>query len=468
MPRIGRLPRDTGVYLTLLIFIGLEMGYMVGDQKQALAALVSAMSGILCWIVLKQKKIMSGTGFPVFAVLLSGQFFFFICALQVEFYFYIVLLALVPILIERYLKKARQKYMPGTGSIVIMVSGFIISIIYQTVVHRGTYEYLLASDFSFLLALSVYFITYQLLVLNIISIRQILIALTLSVLPLVLYAVYASGKQGELSLLLTERFGANSGHYSANYLAQMFDFCFPFALFLALGEKKTYLKIFFIILSTVYYLCMLLTSSRGSVPGILAVPLFFLFRSRSIIVWVAVATLTIGILGTFGGRVEERILKPTRSDSFSNMGRVELAKAAHSILNENHYIFGIGIDNFRREKLHYGFPVFFDAKGNMSSHNTFLEFWLGWGLLGILGWIGLLIGSFIRVMTTKLQVGNNYLKYALIFALCSFIVHSLFDSAISYFTFMVLIVSTLSCMSFLPRLDIRNSGGDRILSTRPD
>ena len=284
MARIVRLPRDTGVYLALLIFIGLELGYLVGDQKQALAVLVFAMSGILCWIVLQQKKIISGTGFPVLAMLISGQLFYFIFGFPVDFYFYIVLLALIPILIERYLKKVRPKYVPGMGCIVIMVSGFIISIIYQTAVHGGIYEYFLASDFSFLLGLAVFFIIYLLLSLNAISVRQILIALTLSALPLVLYVVYTIGKEGGVSILLTERFGANSGHYSSNYLAQVLDFCFPFALFLALGEKKTYLKIFFIILSTVYGLCMLLTSSRGSVPGILAIPLFFLIRSRSVLV----------------------------------------------------------------------------------------------------------------------------------------------------------------------------------------
>jgi O-antigen ligase len=468
MTRIGRLSRDTGIYFTLLVFIGLQMGYLVGDQTPVLAVLVMGMAGILCWMLLHHYRIMSGYGFPVFVILLSSQFLYFVLAPEIEYYIFGILLAFFPLLIRRYLQTARPQYIPGTGAIATMAVGFIVSVFYQTWKQNGVYAYTFANDTFLLLALSVFFTVYVLLVLKLISIRQILIALTFSVLPFILITLYAGAKHGLVSQLSAERFGADSKYLSSNYLAQILDFCFPFALFLALGEKKTYLKIVFTVLSVVYCLCLVLTSSRGSIPGLLATPLFFLIKSRSIAIWLLVAALTIGVFGAFGGRVEHRILTPTRSESFSNMGRVEMIKAAHAILKANYYIFGIGEDNFRMEKLHYGFPVFFDQNGLMSSHNTFLEIWLGWGLPGLLGWLTLLIGSIIRAAKTKLPADMQYLKYGLFFGLLAFMIHSLFDSAIAFITFAVLIVSTLSCMSFLPRLDIRNSAGVSGLTTKPE
>ncbi len=457
-----------GIYPALLFFIVFEMWCFVGNHIRFMVLLLSIMAGILCWILFQQKKVMSGLAFPVFAIFLLGQCFSFILFRPIDYYFFSVLFLFIPLVMAQYVQKARPKYMPGTGGIVLMVSGFIISFIYQTIVHRGNYEYSLVNDICLLLALFAFFITYALLALKLISLRQILMALSVSALPLLVYVLFASNAQGELSKLFTMRFGANSHRLSPNYIAQVLDFCFPFALFLAIGEKKIYGKIFFAFLSIIYCFCMFLTSSRGSIPGLIAIPLFFIFKSRSITIWVLVLVLTIGVFGTLGGRIADRILKPDRADNFSNMGRIEMLKVAHAILKENHYTFGIGMNNFRMEKYHYGFPLSFDKAGIMSSHNTFLEIWLGWGLLGLIGWISLLTGSLSHVLRTRLPVEMRYMKYALTFALLAFIVHSLFDASIALFTFLTLVFPTLSCMFFLTRMDVRNSAGTGIIHTNPD
>jgi O-antigen ligase len=371
-------------------------------------------------------------------------------------------------IIAHYVQKARPKYIPGTGSIVIMVSSFIISLIYQTIAHRGNYEYSLEEDIILLLGLAVFFITYALLVLEIISIRQIIMALTISILPFLVYSLYSYYLHGELSKFFILRFGGTSPDTNPNYVATVLDFCFPFALFLALGEKKAHIKIFFSLLSMIYCICLLLTAARGSIPGLLAILLFFIFKSRSIAIWILIGALTIGIFGTVGSRVANRILKPTTMDNLSNIGRVELATTANSILKNNYYMFGIGFTNFKSEKFRYGFSHSFDNNKGLSTHNSFLELWVGWGLLGLIGWLSLLIGSLIRVARTKLSVEMHHLRYALMFALLGFMAHGIVDVNIAHFNCIMLIISTLSCISFLSRLDVRNSVGVGTLPTKPD
>jgi hypothetical protein len=468
MTRIRRWPHEAGIYFPLLFFIVFEVWCFAGNHTILIALLLCGMAGTFCWIWFQHTKVISGFGFPLFAMLIFGPTFFYIFGKAADFYFYGMLFLVFPLIIAEYVQKTRTKYIPGTGSIAIMILGFIVSLIYQTIVHRGNYDYSLQADMMFMLALAVLFMIFTSLVLEFISIRQILLALTLSVLPLLIFSLYHCYVHGELAKVFVLRFGGTDALFNPDLVAHMLDFCFPFALFLALGEKKIPMKIFLLLLSLTYCICLFLTAARGALPGLAAIFLFFMIKSRSLVVWILVGALAICIFGAVGGRVANRILKPTRIDLASDIGRIELLKTAHALLKENHYSFGIGFNNFESEKYRFGFSRGFDAKRNLSSHNAYLELWLGWGILGLLGWLSLLIGSFIRLARTKLPVEMCHFKCALMFALFAFMVHNLFDSNIGYFTVMIWVVGTLSCMSFLSRLDIRNTAGVGTPLTKPD
>jgi O-antigen ligase len=154
-------------------------------------------------------------------------------------------------------------------------------------------------------------------------------------------------------------------------------------------------------------------------------------------------------IGFFGRGAVERTIHPSRADKIGTLGRTDLLGTGLQMLKYNHYFFGSGIDNFKTEKYRYGFMTGFDTKGSMSTHNAFLEIWLGWGFIGLAGWLIFVGGIIVRAIHAPLPPEVSYVKPALILGLLASQTHWMFDSTISIFPFLVFLFSLLGCLSFL-------------------
>ena len=145
----------------------------------------------------------------------------------------------------------------------------------------------------------------------------------------------------------------------------------------------------------------------------------------------------------------QRTFNPNRSDWMSDRIRAGLLKASFSMAKANHYFFGIGFDNYKHEKYKYGFMKLYDPRENMSSHNEFVEIFLGWGAIGLFGWLYLILGSIIYSARIRFPPETAYLRNALVIAIMISSIHGIFDSILASFTFLVFLFSVFACVSFL-------------------
>ena len=382
MPRVGRFAYSSIFFLLVMSFSLFELWSFSTGHLSWVIALLGGMAVALLWAIFHSEKVISYIAFPIY-LLLSCSIVVFLINYKIEYYSFLALFLFFPILVLHYFSRVQLRYIPGTAWIILMLLGFLSSIVYQTIMHRGWYEYSLETDGYLLAAIGIFYLIYMLLSIRTLSPRYLIIALTISVFPLIIYDIVKALESGGIKGLILSRFGSG-GAISSNQVSSILDFALPFAVFLAINEKKILFKFVFWALSFLYCLCMFLTSSRGSMPGLIALPVFFVLKSRSAPVWIAILMISAAMLGLFGGRVTSRILMPSHADMYSNLGRVELAKSAQSILKQNNYFWGIGMNNFTQEKFKYGFSAGFDPGRGMSSHDIFLEMWLGWGLPGLL------------------------------------------------------------------------------------
>jgi O-antigen ligase len=267
----------------------------------------------------------------------------------------------------------------------------------------------------------------------------------------VAYVAFYYLKSGNIRLFLNDRFGFITS-FSPNWIAEFLDLSFPVTLFIAIWERKKKRKYFFIGLSVLYFICMLLTSSRGSVPGLLVIALFFVIRHKSFKTLIIISLILVFAGLGLGSNVTTRLLNPSKGDLISNLGRIEMLRSGSRLLKENKYFFGISMNNFTTEKFKFGFPLWLDHFKGMSSHNTYLEFWLGWGLLGLIGWLLLTLGLLYQLIRCRLPTNIAYLKLPFIFALVAFLLHGFFDSIIALPSFLFLLFSLLASMSYIINL----------------
>ena len=464
MTFIVNLFRSGWIYLTLFLVIALELYWLaIGHPARLfyILFLEFTMAALLGWLYLRHKNIVSGYALPIYGLLFLHLFAYFNMSVPMSETAINMALPFFPMIIIYYLLNVRKKYIPGSGALYLMLFGFLVSVMYQITVHRGQYVYSMENDISFFLNILVFFILYMLLALGILSVRHMVLALSFSVFPFLVFVIYGYIRYDAFNLLFTTRFG-HYMDYSPNHIAVWLDLAFPPMLFFAINEKKRALKLLFSFMAIFYCIVLFLTSSRGSFPGLFFILLFLLIRSKSVKLWITVLAFSLVIAGFFGGPVMQRFFKPSRADVFSNMGRVELLKSAYPLFKSNHFFFGIGMDNFRTEKFKFGFPVGFDPGKFMSSHDIFLELLSGWGLMGLMGGLYFIFGSMIRLVRAKLPPDINYLRLSLAFSALSFSLHAFSESAIAYFVFQMYLFSWFACISFLIRVSTLTPGSYRV------
>jgi len=247
------------------------------------------------------------------------------------------------------------------------------------------------------------------------------------------------------AMIFSKRLGM-AVEINPNVIASYLDLTLPCAFFTAFFEKRSLAKkVFFYLLSLATVCAILLAATRGSLPGIAILTAYAIWRKRSkrlllgVLIFAAAAALTIG------APIMKRIANPTTLDILSNMGRVEMLRSAVKILEANNYFFGIGMNNFSLMKFSYGFPQWLDTKRLMSSHNFFVEIWLGWGLLGLLGWLSLNASIVLSILRKHKDDGA---ANAVAFAVVAFSAHGLFDSVCANFSIMFTYFSLMGCAFF--------------------
>jgi hypothetical protein len=450
--------RTPAIYIALFLFFYLVYN-TVGEKY--LLYLFCFGAGFLAFLLIQHKMKVSIFAMPIYALLVTivlnyiaglGTFL----STGLAFVLFPLVLPFFPIVVIHYLLNVRQKKIPGIGAVCLMAFGFLSSVIYQTVRHRGVYEYSMDTDVWLGIALVFSCMVYMLLALGTLSISYVVKALAIAMLPEILYIFFLYAKTGTWATLPNTRLGC-SVDVPATAISNWLDFTFPMALFIAINEKNKRAKYFFSFLAVLYGVSQLTCATRGSLLGLLLLPPYLAVTVKSRRATIAVLLVTVGAAGLFGRTLLERTFNPTKVDIYSTLARKDLVKTALILLKDNHFVFGIGMDNFRTEKFNYGFMKIIDQGMGMSSHNAIMEFWLGWGLPGIIGWLYLMIGLSIRAVRARLPSEIRPLVPALVLGIAASSIHGLADSQVAAFPFLVYSTSVLACLSFLCSQDTRKT-----------
>jgi O-antigen ligase len=429
----------------LAFFLFLAMVYrQFGDMFILISTLVFAI--ILSGLIIARKLRIGLTATVFYLYMLFGAMNFLVGFSLLDFWFPFFL-PFFPLFLMHYSIKMNKR-ISATFPFLIMLAGFFVTILYQTIRHKGVYDSSLFGDQWFIFEVIFFFFVYMLFSLRILSLWKVIAVITLSALLEIAFIVLKYVITGQAGNILFERFGSSVG-FQANQVAVWLEIAFPLALFIGLYDKRPRIKKVFLVIAALYGAAILLSASRATLISLPLVPFFIAANTKSRWVRVAVVVISLGALGAFGRGIIQRSMSPTRGDKLSSMGRVELLKTARVILKANFFFFGIGMDNFKGEKYNYDFIKGFDTRSVMSTHNAFLETWLGWGLLGLIGWLMFLGQCVLRTFRAPLRPEMAYLKPAMILAMICYLIHSLFDSTIACFPFMIFFFTFCACMSYL-------------------
>lgn len=261
---------------------------------------------------------------------------------------------------------------------------------------------------------------------RILSWKSIVFGLTSASTVLVVWCFINSLIEGDL---LRDRFGF-AGNINPNVLASFLDITCGLALYCGMDAKNPRKRLF-LLMGGIQFIALILTQTRGSVMGMAVLCCCLLWRARKSKTAILGAVLLAPVVVALGvGKTISRITSPSMNDLASNYGRIKLLESTWVVMNENNYIAGSGMDNFKKEKMKTGFPAWFDQEGMMSSHNAHLEFILGWGVFGFLGWL-MMLGAAIREGIRFSIESGNPSGVGIAIGLISFALHGLVESLIA-------------------------------------
>jgi putative inorganic carbon (HCO3(-)) transporter len=151
-------------------------------------------------------------------------------------------------------------------------------------------------------------------------------------------------------------------------------------------------------------------------------------------------------------------LAQTSIQDASLAGRAVLWSCALSMARD-HWLTGVGMENFRVLKVHYGFPnVGMAEVMRYNAHNVYLEMLADLGIVGLASFLWLLLGTFLRtdgVARTKKDDGAG-LAVALNAGLIVFAVHGLWDCLTLLFMVPGMLFGLAMC---LRRIESERAGG---------
>lgn len=348
----------------------------------------------------------------------------------------VLLFALVPCVLVYLCLHDEVALSLNRTAFIMMGIGLTASFLFNIVRYRGDWGCRIEFDVKFVAGIAMYFIALYLFRTRICTSRNAMFALLTCAAVMLFFILVLYAKAGALGELFSERLGSPT-ILNANYIASHFDLFFPMALFWAFNEKHKLLRLVAAALAAVCGTVLILCASRGSMVGMAIIGIYvfvkFIRDRRFLFLGIYVTAMVVGFIW-FGSLVIERVFSPRFEDMVSNLGRLELLKASFDILKDNFFLFGIGANNFSVQKFSFGFPLWYDTGRAMSSHNMFMEYWLGWGLPGLAGFITLNLSTAIRLARMRDETG---MARGLFFAVVSFMMHGLFDSLIANLSFMI-------------------------------
>lgn len=253
-----------------------------------------------------------------------------------------------------------------------------------------------------------------------------------------LLAMFSLGLSAATGKLFQERLGLSNG-INPNILCSFLDFSLPLTMMLVFDTRRRWLKVPLLAAMGLQLGAMVLAQTRGSVPGYVLTALTFLYLIRKqALLLVTTLMASVPFLVVVGAKVVQRIITPDTTDTASNLGRLGLLQIAFEVLQRNSFLFGVGMDNFKKIKEAFGFPRWFDQTMMMSSHNAHLEFWLGWGLPGLLGWLALLLGAIWQGVSVYRRE-RSPIALGVALGLAAFLFHGLVESLVAAPPFLVVL-----------------------------
>ncbi|MEN9306269.1 MAG: O-Antigen ligase [Fibrobacterota bacterium] len=337
------------------------------------------------------------------------------------------------------LEPASQKRKPLIHmriAFVLFVFGFLLTRIAFMIFSKEPFSN--SGDIQIWISLLFVIVSSYLFARNLVGWRQVVFGLCLSTTLMAIWCMVNSIVQGDL---ISGRLGF-AGSINPNVLASFLDLTCAIALYKSMQGSILERRVFRF-MGVVQLLAIVLTQSRGSIFGLIVLCCCLLWRIRSNkAILAGLLILAPLILGIGANKIFGRITNPSFNDMASNYGRVKLLESTWVVLNQNHFIFGCGMDNFKKEKMTTGFPAWFDQGAMMSSHNAHLEFLLGWGVFGFLGWILLLGGA----MAAALNYSKRYSDptgIGIMIGLISFGLHGLVESMVASPPFFVVVCTII-------------------------
>jgi O-antigen ligase len=350
---------------------------------------------------------------------------------------------------------------PGKVPLFLVFAGVIMSWLYQASNERfSAFGQAAIYDVYFAAGISVFYAFFFLLSNRSLALISAFRAIAVAGIPFILMILNEYEKLGEITAVFHGRLGFLT-RFNPNTISSFLELLLPLSLFIGFSEQRRLNRVFFWCISALYALCIIACYSRGSLPGLFCLGLFLIGAMKNMKMRIIFIAIIIILLIIFGVGYLNRLLHPNYIDFLSNAGRVELFKAAIKILQDNHYIFGIGMNSFSLAKFQFGFPAGFDYKQVMSSHNQYLELWMGWGLAALCGWVLLVFGTMLRLMRIKLPRQQSLLRFGVLFSLLFFMTHGIVDSVIASPEIMFFVFVILSCGQYL--IDFEKQFGSNAL-----
>ena len=249
---------------------------------------------------------------------------------------------------------------------------------------------------------------------------------------------------------------------SPNYLAMFLAPGFLAGLTLFdISVKKE--KLFFLAIIIVSGLALYLTFSYATWLALIIWVLFWLFfrgigaarKKKTAIIYGLLFLVAIAIL--FASQLNsEKLDNFLHSGRSSWQSRLEIWRAAWAIAKD-HPIFGIGPGMFQDYYLKYQnrFVVPYLEWAVPQPHNLFLAFWLETGLLGLVGFIWLLIIFFKKIYASA---KSNYSALILVIMMGYTLTHGLIDT--TYFKNDLAVVFWVIIALFIGLLSVEKKRGD--------
>lgn len=186
--------------------------------------------------------------------------------------------------------------------------------------------------------------------------------------------------------------------------------------------RQTLGKLLILILGS---MAVIYTVSQGTWLGLVAALIFISFFGWSK-KWTTTMVAILIILTILIPQVRNQIIPLITFQDISGQNRLTLWQGSFEYLTNSagNFIFGAGIFGFPQIQENFRDPLKMEPL--IYPHNIILNFWLELGLLGLIGFIWLII-SFFKKGLEKLTVNDQLLIVGIMAAMVTIIVHGLID-----------------------------------------